>query len=98
MANFSALNQLSLVFLSYPKVSGNRKKPKRYYMADGGWIWWDSWIFDFFYWIFFQKIQHKVLDPEIQFILSIFCVWHLKISPNSTILQLKLEKHEFQMS
>ena len=38
MANFSALNQLSLVFLSYPKVSGNRKKPKRYYMADGGWI------------------------------------------------------------
>ena len=39
MANFSALNQLSLVFLSYPKVSGNGKKPKRYYMADGGWIW-----------------------------------------------------------
>ena len=38
MANFSALNQLSLVFLSYPKVSGNRKKPKRYYMAAGRWI------------------------------------------------------------
>ena len=27
---------------------------------------------------FFQKIQHKVLDLEIQLILSIHWVWHLK--------------------
>ena len=32
---------------------------------------------------FYQKIQHKVLDLEIQLIISIFWVWHLKIGSES---------------
>ena len=32
-ANFSALSQLILVFLSHPEVSGNRRKPKRNYIT-----------------------------------------------------------------
>ena len=37
------------------------------------------WFFNDFY----QKIQHKVLDLEIQLIISIFWVWHLKIGSES---------------
>ena len=44
-------------------------------------VWQASWIFDLM--IFFQKIQQKVLDMEIQLILSILWVWHLKIGPKS---------------
>ena len=33
--------------------------------------------------IFFQKVQHEVLNLEIQLILSILWVWHLKIGPKS---------------
>ena len=28
-------------------------------------VWQDSWIFDFFKWFFWKKIQHKVLNLEI---------------------------------
>ena len=44
-------------------------------------VWQASWIFDLM--IFFQKIQQKVLDMEIQLILSILWVWDLKIGPKS---------------
>ena len=44
-------------------------------------FWQASWIFALM--IFFQKIQQKVLDMEIQLILSILWVWHLKIGPKS---------------
>ena len=33
--------------------------------------------------IFFQKIQQEVLHLEIQLILSILWVWHLKMGPKS---------------
>ena len=44
-------------------------------------VWQASWIFDLM--IFFQKIQQKVLDMEIQLILSILWVWDLKIGTKS---------------
>ena len=46
-------------------------------------VWRASRIFDFVNEFFFQKIQHKVLGPEIQLILSILWLWHLKISAKS---------------
>ena len=49
------------------------------------------------FYFFFQKVQHKVLDLEIQLILSILCVLHLKIGPKSKILWLKLGKHKSEM-
>ena len=54
---------------------------------------------------FFQKVQHEVLNLEIQLILSILWVWHLKIGPKSKKLSenikktiIEPEKHEFEMS
>ena len=43
-------------------------------------VWRASRIFDFVNEFFSQKIQHKVLGLEIQLILSIVWLWHLKIS------------------
>ena len=65
-------------------------------------IWQASWIFDFLM-VFFKKVQHEVPDLEIQLILSILWVWHLKIGPKPTKIVRKykkheLEKHEFEMS
>ena len=53
--------------------------------------------------VFFKKVQHEVPDLEIQLILSILWVWHLKIGPKPTKIVRKykkheLEKHEFEMS
>ena len=55
---------------------------------------------------FSQKIQHKVLGLEIQLILSIVWLWHLKISVKSKKKNgqnvykttLKMESCEFEMS
>ena len=44
-------------------------------------VWWAFRIFDFLI-FFFQKIQHKILHLEIQFIFSILWVRHLKIGSN----------------
>ena len=46
-------------------------------------VWRASRIFDFVNEFFSQKIQHKVLSLEIQLILSILWLWHLKISGKS---------------
>ena len=61
-----------------------------------------SWIFDFLM-VFFKKVQHELPDLEIQLILSILWVWHLKIGPKPKKIVRKykkheLEKHEFEMS
>ena len=68
-------------------------------------VWQAFWIFDFFNDFFFlQKIQHKVLNLEIQLTFFILWVWHLKMGTKSKNYQkvskttLKLEKHEFEMS
>ena len=60
-------------------------------------IWQASWIFDFLM-VFFKKVQHEVPDLEIQLILSILWVWHLKIGPKPTKIVRKYKKHEFEMS
>ena len=53
--------------------------------------------------VFFKKVQHELPDLEIQLILSILWVWHLKIGPKPKKIARKykkheLEKHEFEMS
>ena len=68
-------------------MSGNWQKPKRNYMAADGYtdkirVWRASRIFDSVNEFFSQNIQHKVLGLEIQLILSILWLWHLKISVN----------------
>ena len=63
-------------------------------------VWQASWIFDLM--IFFQKIQQKVLDMEIQLILSL----GVALKNRSKVKKLsesiknvtKLKKHEFEIS
>ena len=45
-------------------------------------VWRASRIFDSVNEFFSQNIQHKALGLEIQLILSILWLWHLKISGN----------------
>ena len=68
IANFSDSNWQILVFLSCPEVSGNQQKPKINYMVADGHnrkslvCYWNIFLM-----IFFSKIQHKILQLEIQF-------------------------------
>ena len=80
-------------------MSENRQKPERNYMAADAYtkkirVWWASRIFHFVNEFFSQKIQHKVLSLEIQLILSILWLWHLKISAKSKKIIKKSVKND----
>ena len=79
--NFSTSNNS---ILGYSEVSGNRKEIMFLLMTSLiiFRVSQDSWIFSFLI-VFFQKIQLEVVHLEIQLILSIVWVWHLKIGPKS---------------
>ena len=46
-------------------------------------VWRASSVFGFVNKFFYQKIQHRVLVMEVQFVLSILWLWQLKISVKS---------------
>ena len=68
---------------------------------------WASRIFHFVIEFFPQKILDKVLSLEIQLIICIICLWHLKISAKSKKKKKrwskdpkkqKMEQREFEMN
>ena len=81
-ANFSASNHLILGY-----STGNWKEIMCLLMASPliFSVWQVSWIFDFLM-IFCKEFSVKFCIKEIQLILSILWVWHLKIVPKSEIL------------
>ena len=74
----------SLVFQKFPEIGKTQKETIWLLMATPiiFRVWRASRKFHFLI-KFFQKIQHKVLGLEIQSILSILWVWHLKIGRKS---------------